>query len=567
MNKRFFLFVSLLFSISSFAQSSTGLFVCDIAGQKSIVNEANKPSHAQCSPYTPGSLGGGGITVVSSDELTGKTPPKDAQATATATPTQNSQPEQITDISTGKKFDITGSYPSPTPDKDAGKTFTLDTDKEQVTGKKIELDGQKSAPKAGTKQEKTAKDGELLIRDNESAELSLPAPTPDYEVVKIYLCDGGNKIVEDTTPPDETCYPIGVKAETGKDGEKKPATEPLVAGKSDKAKNRAMATASTPKDIYKCFDDDGTASYVAEDQQEHYKNCSFFSKSYQGARAELANASTSSKSKDLASLAAKGVGVSTKEEEYADAALRCTGAGTIKINGEERKYNCATRSFDMTPGTTGGQISYGDKTATISAHSLDYLATGGSCGGTVTTSEGRVLRIAPDKECPPEVQIAARQIEEQYIKTISISVNNSAAFRERQRQLAAQVNEIAEKIGVDPYLVHAVISAESAYKSKAVSPAGAGGLMQLMPATARRFGVSDRFHTGENIRGGATYLKWLLNEFNGNYQLAIAAYNAGEGNVRKYGYQIPPFIETRAYVPKVLEYYRRYKANPSQIGL
>ena len=115
--------------------------------------------------------------------------------------------------------------------------------------------------------------------------------------------------------------------------------------------------------------------------------------------------------------------------------------------------------------------------------------------------------------------------------------------------------------------MHAVISAESAYKSKAVSHAGAGGLMQLMPATARRFGVSDRFHTGENIRGGATYLKFLLNEFNGNYQLAIAAYNAGEGNVRKYGYKIPPFIETRAYVPKVLEYYRKYKADPSLVGL
>ena len=93
------------------------------------------------------------------------------------------------------------------------------------------------------------------------------------------------------------------------------------------------------------------------------------------------------------------------------------------------------------------------------------------------------------------------------------------------------------------------------------------GLMQLMPGTARRFGVTDAYNTGQNITGGATYLKWLLNEFDGDMQLAAAGYNAGEGNVRKYGRKIPPFIETRAYVPKVMEYYRRYKANPSEIGL
>ena len=112
---------------------------------------------------------------------------------------------------------------------------------------------------------------------------------------------------------------------------------------------------------------------------------------------------------------------------------------------------------------------------------------------------------------------------------------------------------LTSTIGTDvsPALVLAVISVESAGRTQAVSHAGAQGLMQLMPGTAERFGVSNSLNAGENIRGGVAYLDWLLKEFNRDPVLALAGYNAGEGAVRKHQ-GVPPFNETRGYVPKVL---------------
>jgi soluble lytic murein transglycosylase-like protein len=101
-------------------------------------------------------------------------------------------------------------------------------------------------------------------------------------------------------------------------------------------------------------------------------------------------------------------------------------------------------------------------------------------------------------------------------------------------------------------VLHAVISVESGYDAKAVSRKGAQGLMQLMPKTAQRFGVRNPLDPLENIRGGALYLKWLLDYFDGNLKLALAGYNAGENEVVRAGYKIPANRETLDYVPKVL---------------
>ena len=115
------------------------------------------------------------------------------------------------------------------------------------------------------------------------------------------------------------------------------------------------------------------------------------------------------------------------------------------------------------------------------------------------------------------------------------------------------IDILAATIGTDvsPALVLAVISVESAGQIQAESHAGAQGLMQLIPATAERFGVTDSFDPKQNIKGGVAYLDWLLEEFNRDPVLALAGYNAGEGAVTKHG-GVPPFNETRAYVPKVL---------------
>lgn len=125
-------------------------------------------------------------------------------------------------------------------------------------------------------------------------------------------------------------------------------------------------------------------------------------------------------------------------------------------------------------------------------------------------------------------------------------------------RFAPLIDRIAQHFRLDRALVHAVVSAESAYDPSAVSNAGAVGLMQLMPDTAKRYGIDNRRDPRQNVYGGVRYLRDLLVRFD-DLPLALAAYNAGERAVRRFGNRIPPYRETRDYVRRVLAYYRTYR--------
>jgi soluble lytic murein transglycosylase-like protein len=139
-------------------------------------------------------------------------------------------------------------------------------------------------------------------------------------------------------------------------------------------------------------------------------------------------------------------------------------------------------------------------------------------------------------------------------------VSPSYSWKQNQQKFSPTIKRAANKHNLPYNLVHAVIMVESAYNPQAKSKAGAQGLMQLMPATANRFGVNDPYNPQQNIAAGTQYLKLLLVMFENNLSLALAAYNAGENAVKRHNNQIPPYKETQNYVRKVLDYYQRYNA-------
>jgi len=139
-------------------------------------------------------------------------------------------------------------------------------------------------------------------------------------------------------------------------------------------------------------------------------------------------------------------------------------------------------------------------------------------------------------------------------------------FRDKdanRKRFASKVAEVASRYHVPEALLHAVIAIEPSYNPNAVSRAGAVGLMQLMPATAKHYGVANRQDPSANLTGGRRYLKDLLLGFDSNLELALAGHNAAENAVEKFGNRIPPFAETQSYVRKVLELYSRQFAEPS----
>lgn len=153
---------------------------------------------------------------------------------------------------------------------------------------------------------------------------------------------------------------------------------------------------------------------------------------------------------------------------------------------------------------------------------------------------------APEDLPPPMPQDATQSLH-----------RRTSLVRARRSEFAALVDEAARLHRVRPELLHAIIEVESAYDPAAVSPAGAVGLMQLMPATAARYGVQDSTDPSENIAGGAAYLRDLQAQFGNDLCLVLAAYNAGEGSVERFQRQIPPYAETRAYVGRVVQLLRR----------
>ncbi len=173
--------------------------------------------------------------------------------------------------------------------------------------------------------------------------------------------------------------------------------------------------------------------------------------------------------------------------------------------------------------------------------------------GVLTLVGGGEIRIPSDRisnwdELSDEPVTRAEKIE-------SVEVDDLWEARGRWREAAGEyaeyIHTAAERHNLDPALLTAVMEVESAFNPTAVSPKGARGLLQLMPATARRFGVRDSFDPQQNVDGGARYLSWLMDRFEGRTELALAGYNAGEGAVDRHD-GIPPYAETRHYVTLVL---------------
>jgi hypothetical protein len=171
---------------------------------------------------------------------------------------------------------------------------------------------------------------------------------------------------------------------------------------------------------------------------------------------------------------------------------------------------------------------------------------------------GRKVRQTAQFISSPNDTFANRTESSLYVESpaMNMAVSKSLdGFTTGDQRIDTYIAEAGARYNVDPVLLYSIMHQESTFKRNAVSPKGARGLMQLMPGTAARFGVSNIFDPQQNIEGGARYVRLLLNMFDGDVALALAGYNAGEGAVLRYGRQIPPYRETQEYVRRITNRY------------
>lgn len=162
------------------------------------------------------------------------------------------------------------------------------------------------------------------------------------------------------------------------------------------------------------------------------------------------------------------------------------------------------------------------------------------------------------KAAPLKKEVAALEPSQDLLKTVSANTRPQPQFNAAAAKYDSMIERSAKQHNVSPVLIKAIIQAESNFNPRAVSNNGAVGLMQLLPSTARSMGVQDPMDPQKNITAGAKYMRMLLNRYNDDEALALAAYNAGPEAVKSHGNQVPPFKETRAFVAKVMHYYNSH---------
>jgi soluble lytic murein transglycosylase-like protein len=170
----------------------------------------------------------------------------------------------------------------------------------------------------------------------------------------------------------------------------------------------------------------------------------------------------------------------------------------------------------------------------------------------ISKSKRKAGVVVTPTEATPMVRLTSLSVDSASRVGVSASLRG---FTTGNDQIDSYVTGSAKRNGLDPLLIYSVMHQESSFKLRAISPKGARGLMQLMPGTAVRFGVTNIFDPQQNIEGGSRYLKFLLDRFDGDLSLTLAGYNAGEGAVEKYGFRIPPYAETQEYVRRISQRY------------